>query len=457
MRPGRYLTLLSTNPAFTRLFAAQLVSFAGDWFATVAILGLVLEVTGSPAMASLVLVIQTGAFAVASPLAGVLADRLDRRRLMVVADLARVPVALGFLLAGDAGTLWIAFVALALLSFGAAIFEPTSTASLPNLVRPEELPEANVLIGSAWGTMLAVGAAIGGVVAALFGRDVAFVVNAASFGLSALLIVGIDRPFGGRQAGAHETSHGGMRGLAESVRVVLRFARGNRRLSALLLSKTTFGVGTGVIVLLALYGREEFAAGDLGIGILFAARGLGALIGPFLARAAVGTSDRGLILGITASFGAYALGYAVLPLTPVLWLAAGCVFVAHLGGGAQWTLSTYGLQRAAPDAIRGRVFSFDFGLVTLTIAASTLATGWIAETVPIRVATWLVVGVAALAALGWVRFSRPLLRRGVPASSAGRDPGEAVSAVRPGERGRQLGDEAAHGSVPEQAEGDQLH
>ena len=178
MRLRRYLHLLRGNPDFSRLFAAQLISFAGDWFATVAILGLALELTGSPVIASLALVIQTGAFAVASPLAGVLADRLDRRRLMVAADLARVPVALSFLLARDPGTLWIAFVALALLSFGAAVFEPTSSASLPNLVEPDELGEANVLIGSAWGTMLAVGAALGGLVAAAFGRDVAFVVNA---------------------------------------------------------------------------------------------------------------------------------------------------------------------------------------------------------------------------------------------------------------------------------------
>ena len=113
MRVRPYLDLLRHNPAFTRLYAAQLISFAGDWFATVAILGLALELTGSPQVASLLLVVQTGAFAVASPIAGVLADRFDRRRLMVIADLARVPVALAFLLARDPGTLWIAFVAAA--------------------------------------------------------------------------------------------------------------------------------------------------------------------------------------------------------------------------------------------------------------------------------------------------------------------------------------------------------
>ncbi len=413
MRLRPYLTLLRGKPAFTRLFAAQLISFAGDWFATVALLGLALQLTGSPAVASLMLVVQTGAFALASPLAGVLADRYDRRRLMVIADVARVPVALAFLLARDPDTLWIAFAAAALLSVGAAVFEPTSSASLPNLVEEDELAEANVLIGSAWGTMLAVGAALGGLVAATLGRDVAFAVNAASFAASALLIVGIRRSFrdirGDRAVG--EPRHGERGGVAESIRVVVRFARGNRTLAALLLSKTTFGVGAGVIVLLAVFGRDVFKAGDAGIGILFAARGLGALIGPFLVRPIVGVSERGLVRGIAASFGIFAVSYALLPLAPILPLAALAVFAGHLGGGAQWTLSSYGLQRAAPDAIRGRVFSFDYGLVTLTMPLSTQVAGFLAERFSPAATTWTVVGLAAIAAIGWIAFARPVWRR----------------------------------------------
>lgn len=413
MRLRPYLTLLRGNPAFTRLFAATLISFAGDWFATVALLGLALELTGSPGIASLLLVVQTGAFAIASPLAGVLADRYDRRRLMVAADLVRVPVALAFLLARDPGTLWIAFAAAALLSLGAAVFEPTSSASLPNLVAEGDLAEANVLIGSAWGTMLAVGAALGGLVAATLGRDVAFTVNAASFAASALLIVGIGRSFREPRTDRrpHEAGHRDRTGVWESIRVVLRFARGNRTLAALLLSKTTFGVGTGVIVMLAVFGRDVFGAGDAGIGILFAARGLGALVGPFLIRSVVGVSERGLIAGIAASFVIFAIGYGLLPLAPALPLAALAVFGGHLGGGAQWTLSSYGLQRAAPDAIRGRVFSLDYGLVMLTITVSTLVAGLLAERLSPAVTTWIMVGLAAVAATTWIAFARPVWRR----------------------------------------------
>lgn len=412
-RLAPYYALLRKNSAFRRLYVAQLISFAGDWFATVALLGLVLELTGSAAAASLVIVLQTGGFALASPIAGVLADKFDRRRLMVVADFARVPVALALILARSPDTLWICFLAITLLAVCAAAFEPTSSAALPNLVEPEELGDANVLLGSAWGVMLAVGAALGGIVAATLGRDAAFAINAASFAASGLLIIGIHRPFQQPRGptGIDQRSRRRGSGPIEAFAIVLRFARQSRFLAALLLSKTMFGVGTGVILMLAVFGRDVFHGGDVGIGILFAARGLGALIGPFAARAIVGVNDRGIIRGILGSVILVAIAYALFPLAPTIWVAALLVFAGHLGGGAQWMLSTYGLQRAAPDEIRGRIFSFDYGLVTLTISVSTILAGVLSEYLAPAVAVWAMVALIALAGSAWTLFTRPLLRR----------------------------------------------
>jgi MFS family permease len=410
MRFAPYLSLLRQNPSFTRLYAAQLISFGGDWFATVALLGLSLELTGSSALAALVLVLQTGGFAISAPIAGTLADRFDRRKLMIAADLARVPVALAFLLAQDPETLWIAFVAVALLAVGSAVFEPSSSAALPNLVDSEWLPEANVLIGSAWGTMLAVGAGLGGVVAATLGRDAAFITNAGSFALSALLIVGIQRPFQEpREKG--DGRAGSLRSVGRSVATAIGFARKSRLVASLLLSKTTFGVGTGVVLMLAVFGRNVFGAGDAGIGLLFAARGLGALLGPFVSRSLVGLEDRGLLLGIRASLVVVVVCYALFPIAPGIWIAALLVFAAHLGGGSQWMLSTFGLQRSTPDHIRGRVFSLDYGLVTLTIALSTLLAGFLADALAPRLAVWTMVALIVLSGSLWVWFSRPALAR----------------------------------------------
>jgi predicted MFS family arabinose efflux permease len=403
MRLGVYLSLLRENRAFARLYAAQLTSFAGEWFATVALLGLVLELTGLAGLAALVLVLQTGGFAAAAPIGGILADRLDRRRLLLAVNAARAPVALGFLLAREPDTLWIAFACVVLLAVGSAAFEPTATAALPNLVDRRRLPEANVLIGSAWGTMLAVGAALGGLVAVTLGRDAAFIINACAFALSAWMIAGIRQPL--QQAvGSGGRQHAG---VIESVRDAVAFARSRRIVTAFLLSKTTFGVGTGVVALLAVFGSTVFEAGDAGIGLLFAARGLGAVTGPFIGRAIFGTEDRGLLLGIGGSVATVALCYAIFPLAPTLWLAALLVFAAHCGGGAQWTLSTLGLQRASPDFIRGRLFSLDYGLVTLTITGSTLLAGALADALPPAFAVWTMVGLITVAGSGWIFFARP--------------------------------------------------
>jgi predicted MFS family arabinose efflux permease len=167
----------------------------------------------------------------------------------------------------------------------------------------------------------------------------------------------------------------------------------------------------------AVFGREVFHDGDVGIGLLYASRGLGALLGPFIARSIIGTENRGIIRGILGSVITVAVAYSLFPLSPSIWIAALLVFVAHLGGGAQWFLSTFGLQRAAPDEIRGRVFSFDYGLVTLSIAASTLLSGYLAENYSPAIAVWTMVALIVVAAIAWFFFTRPILRNpGPPAA-----------------------------------------
>jgi MFS family permease len=187
------LSLLRRNPDFRRLYAAQLISFGGDWFMTVALFGLVDRLTGSAVFVALTITVPELAFFLLSPIGGALADRIDRRRLMIIADLARAALCLPLLLVDSAGTVWIVFVLLASISVFTACFEPASSAAIPNVVDPEDLAAANNLVGSAWGTMLAVGAALGGLVVTLFGRDAAFLGNTVSFLISAWLLLRVRR------------------------------------------------------------------------------------------------------------------------------------------------------------------------------------------------------------------------------------------------------------------------
>jgi len=176
--------------------------------------------------------------------------------------------------------------------------------------------------------------------------------------------------------------------------------RRDHRVLALLGVKAGFGLGAGVLVLLTVFAQRVFHHGEIGIGILMSARGVGALIGPFVGRSLTGRDDRRLFAVIGLSLVVFGIGYATLGLMPSIALAAPAVAFAHLGGGAQWTLSSYGLQRIVPDRIRGRVFAFDQALITLTLALSSLVTGWSASRFDPRWTAIALGGVAVALAIG---------------------------------------------------------
>jgi MFS family permease len=368
------LSLLRRNRDFRLVISAQVISYAGDWFATVALLGLVIDLTHSDLAAALVFVSQTLPAFLVTPLAGPAADRFDRRRLMIVVSVCQVGFALLFLLIGP-GTAWLAFVAQGSISALAAFFQPASQAALPNLVDADDLPTATVMMSATWGAMLAVGAALGAAFTVAFGREASFVADAASFAIAALLLVRVRRSMNGVREGPVER----MRPLADTAEG-LRYARRHVDVLALLASKMGFGLSAGVAGLLAVLATQRFHSGDAGTGILLAARGVGVVVGPFLIRRVVARGTHAILLACGVAALVFAAGYAVVSVADLLVVAALGVLVAHLGGGAQWTASTYGLQITTADEFRGRIFATDFALVTLTMSVSFTIAGLVAET-----------------------------------------------------------------------------
>lgn len=370
-----YLELLRDNRDFRRLWFAHLISLGGDWFASVALLGLIDEMTGSSFQTGLILAANMLPYFLLSPITGVIADRFDRKKLMIFSDVVRAFIALAMLLARSPETVWVGIASLAALATVGSLFGPASQAAMPNLVTTDQLPRANILISSAFGMMLAVGSALGGLVAATLGRDTAFIVNSGSFLVSGALIFLIRAKF---SVGIHEHDRLPIRPIRD-IHEGISYARAHPKIMALLATKGGFGLGAGLIALLPLFATDVFAAGDIGIGIMFAARGVGALLGPFGARAFAGNDERKLFLAIGGAMGVYGLTYLIFPAMPSIALAAVVVAIAHLGGGAQWTMSLFGLQSMTPDYVRGRILAFDFGLVTLTMSSSLLLAGRLAE------------------------------------------------------------------------------
>jgi MFS family permease len=412
IRRGAGLSLLSRNRDFRWLFFAQVVSFAGDWFLFVALAGLVFDLTHSPGLVAAVYASLTVPFALFTFVGGPLADRLNRQVLMIVADLARAALCFGFFFIHRPGQVWLVYVLAGSVTALGAVFQPASMAALPNLVDREDLGTANIMSGATWGTMLAVGSAIGGLVVAAFGRKAGYIGDAASFFLSAVLILRVRRPFSEPREPHHEHP-----GLIQATREAVQYARTDHRVLAMLAVKGGFGLGGGVVALLPVLAFTVYHAGDRGTGILYAFRGVGVFLGPFLVRGFVDDEDLSkLFWVISAAFVVYGASYTAVPWMPTIYLSGLFVLLGHLGGGAQWTLSSYTLQLIVPDHIRGRIFAFDEGFITLTLALSATISGWISDVVDVRLVMFGLTGITLSYSVIWT-LATAGVRRSLPRPS----------------------------------------
>lgn len=380
-----------------------MISLGGDWFSFVAVADLVTELTGRPGTAAYVYAATVLPVFLASPIAGKLADRFDRRKILVLADAFRVPVVLSLCLASAWSSLPLAVIAIVLLGVGASFYDPIAAAATPNLVEERDLANAQALMGAVWGSMLLVGAGLGGVVAEVFGRYAAFSIDAASFVVSAWLVAGIKRPM---QEPRVETDDRGR------LRDVWTYARKDKLVGRLLFAKGGVSWANGIVGLLPGFAHGKFAGVPLATGLLFASRGLGALVGPLIARVVSGAkpSARAIVIMCAVSTLGYGAFYAAFPLVTWFPFALALVALAHLGGGAQWSLSTIGLQAVTPDHMRGRVMSLDYGLATLGIGTSAIVAGAIADGASEALSTWTLAGVAGIYGTVWLLWSWPTVR-----------------------------------------------
>jgi MFS family permease len=374
----QYFSLLRANPNFRRLWMAQLISEIGDWFYSLAVYDLLLQLTHSGKAVSLAIIIQTLPWFFMTPLAGHLVDRLPRRSLMILADLVRGFVVLGLLLVRAASEVWLVYALLGLEVVFASLFEPARNALLPNIATVEEILPANALSSATWSLALTLGAGIGGAVTALLGRPVAFVVNSLSFFASALLIHRIRRPETHLAAPGRSTSASPGPAFADSLREGWIYLTQNPKVSALVLAKTGLGILGGVLLLLVVFGERVFPVsghGALAAGLLYAARGVGAGIGPLLGdRLTLGLEGR-MWRSISIGFFLVATSYLAFSQAPNLALAAMAILCAHIGGSNVWVMTTTLLQLNTTDRFRGRVFALDIGMNMLAVAASNYLIG----------------------------------------------------------------------------------
>ncbi|NMO56043.1 MFS transporter [Actinoplanes sp. TBRC 11911] len=375
------ISVITRNRDFRRLFVAELVVFGSDWFVMVPLLVLLPELTGSGVWGGLVLATDTGINALLLPFAGTVADRFDRRKILICANLGAFVAALLLFTVRSATTAPLAIVAVGGMAVAKAFYSPAASAALPNVVDPEDLAAANAVAGSTWGTMTIVGASLGGVMGAVFGPYASFTVTTVCLLAGALLTTLIRRPM---QA---PRTDGPPPPTWHALREVLGYILARPRIRALVTVKTAAGLGNGVLIVFPLI-AGLYGAGALGAGLLFAVRGLGALVGPFVLRPVLHHRSW-LLPGLALSMALYGVGYLGVAAAPWFPLVLALVFVAHFAGGANWVLSNFTLQGEVPDQLRGRVFATDMMLATLAIAISQLGASAVIDHVNER---WVLAG-----------------------------------------------------------------
>ena len=377
---------------FRRLFIANSTSGIGTWLALLALQIEVYDRThsgwwvGALLAANIVPAIGVGL------LLGPLVDRMSRKGLMVGSDLGRLAVfaALPFV-----HTTW-AIVALALVAgVGNAFFRPAVLAGVPNLVSDEDLPDANALLQFVdWGTAV-VGSLAGGAIVALSGTNLAYWVNAVTFGVSALFVAGIPSRL---LQSERSIGRGHWKDVREGFEAVLR----SPELKTVLVAWTIAQIGIAGINLAEIFlARNEYDTGNFGFGVMVGASGVGLIVGGLWARSAA------QLVGMRSAYPrallVFAAGTLGAALAPNVWVGAIALFVYGLGNGVAVVLNITLVQRGAADRVRGRaltsIIAINYGMMLAVFVVVGPLTNAVGARVVYAISAGALVAAAVAAAL----------------------------------------------------------
>jgi MFS family permease len=354
-----FLRLLRNNRNYRYTWSGQLVSEIGDHFNNVAVFSLALANTRSGIVVTGVMLARAIPAVMAGPLAGVVLDRLDRKQIMIVSDLIRAMVALGFILAISRNDTWLLYLLSALLMFASPFFTAGRSAILPAIASKEELHTANSLTQTTQWTTLTLGAFLGGVSVTQFGYKWAFAFNALSFLFSAGCISKLRVPGGSFRAQRTElTGNEVVRPWHEYIEG-LRYMRATPLIFGIALLVLGWASGGGAAqILFSLFGELVFHRGPAGIGYLWASAGAGLLIGGTFAHwLGKRISFEGYKRAISICYAIHGGSYVVFSQMPTFALAVFFLALSRAAIAVSSVLNTSQLLRHVSDEFRGRVFA----------------------------------------------------------------------------------------------------
>lgn len=394
-KPVGYYELVRHNPNFRNLWFGQIISLLGDWFNLIASASLIASLTQSGIAVGSLFVVRMLAPFLISPIAGVVSDRYNRKRLLIIADISRAVIVLGFLLVRSQEQIWFLYALTALQLAISGFFYPARSAILPDVVSENEVGTANALGSSTWSIMLAVGAALGGIVAGQWGIYPSFVIDAATFLVSAVFIARVEYTPQLNLVAGSGTIPAALKEYVEGLRYLIR----NRRVLVVALLKAASSLATGAFQVIQVYLAEQIymigEGGSTSLGLMYAVVGAGTGFGPIIARKFTGDRENKMLAAISWSYLLAAVGLAIVSPLPAFWVVLVGTFLRGLGGGVNWVFSTQVLLQSVPNRVLGRVFSTEFAMMTLASAAAAYYGGWGMDHPSLGV-TWLMWSMVAM-------------------------------------------------------------
>ncbi|MDE0869992.1 MAG: MFS transporter [Candidatus Poseidoniaceae archaeon] len=374
-----YWGLITSNPQFRRLWLASVISMLGEWFNTIALFLLIFQYTDSEFLLGILFTVRMLCFALLQPISGLLADRMNRKHIMVWSNVLQMVLALGFLAVdGPEDIPWmLGLSGIMMLLHGAYV--TAERAALPNVVSKEDLATANALDAASWSTALCLGAMLGGIVVEYFGTDAAFIIDAGTFLLGAILLLPLTIP----QTYDKELTGPLFSTAFSNIRKGwVRIAQ-EARLLRIVFAKASWNIAGGGLagVFLVIAGSDVDGFGvALGFGLFFLARGIGTGTGPILARKFLTDQEKWpVLIGVLVMISGFFYFFVGYTLGTNVWLTVFLVMLAHSASGANWVLSTILTQMWVEDEIRGRVFSIDMLIMSLSFSISSASAGYLLE------------------------------------------------------------------------------
>ena len=340
---------------------------------------MILEYSGSEFLLGVLFSVRMALFAISQPIVGVLADRINRKKLMIFSNVVQIGLALTFLLVDGEEDMWWLITVSGIMMLSHGFYVTAERAALPNIVDEEDLLTANAIDSASWSASLCIGAMLGGIVVSEWGTDIAFILDSLTFAIGAIILLPMKIP-----QTVDENLKGPIFSTAiQNIKTGWDRISGDPRLLRLVFAKSSWnlaGAGLAGVFLVLAGGDLDGYGAAFGFGLFFFARGIGTGIGPLVARTLFKDQTKwpsliGLLVSLSGVF-YFFVGISLdmaLPITIVL------IILAHAASGANWVLSTVLTQMWVEDEVRGRVFSMDMLILGASATFSTTIAGFLVE------------------------------------------------------------------------------